>query len=148
MVDTTIETGVDKLINLLKTQEKISISDAAKKLGIPTRIIQTWVDFLIEEKVISIEYKFTQPFIYLNKAEKKTSKEKEKFTMQDMKDEFFNRAKKKNLTEEQTRKLWEKKLITEIEKHKVRFYDYAKARKIENIDKEWEDFHMKITGVS
>lgn len=147
MVDSTIKTGVDRLIELLKKEDKISISEVAKKLKIPIKILQTWVDFLIEEKVLSIEYKFTQPYIYLNKEEKQTTKSSKKITIPGIKQQFFNRAKKKNLTEEQTRKLWQRKLVTELEKQKEYFYTYAKAKKIENISAEWDDFCTKVKVV-
>jgi hypothetical protein len=144
MVDGTIQTGVDKLINLLNQEDKISIADAAKKIGILPKILQTWVDFLVEEKVINIEYKFTQPYIYLNRSEEDQKQAKTKFSIQTMKKEFFGRAKKKNFPENQIKPLWDRKLKNEIRKQKEYFYRYAKIKKLENLEELWEDFSNKI----
>ncbi len=148
MVVGTIETGVDKLINLLKNQSKISIAEAAKKLDISSKILQTWIDFLVEEKIISIEYKFTQPYIYLNKKEKQETKSVEKTSMRDIKEQFFTKAKAKKLTKDQTTKLWKEKLIAELEKQKEYFYTYAKAKKMTDIPTNWGNFCTRINGVS
>ena len=44
-----IETGVDKLVKLVKERGRIAMSDATKELGVNTAVIQEWVDFLEEE---------------------------------------------------------------------------------------------------
>ena len=43
-----IETGVDDLISLIKSHNKISLPDASKKLNVPIKTVETWVDFLVE----------------------------------------------------------------------------------------------------
>ena len=58
-----IETGVDKLVNIVKERGRIALTDAAKELGVSTTVIQEWVDFLEDEGIISVEYKFTKPFL-------------------------------------------------------------------------------------
>lgn len=58
-----IETGVDRLVRLIKKVKKISIVEAAKKLGVSTIVVEEWADFLEDEGVISIEYKFTTPYL-------------------------------------------------------------------------------------
>ncbi|HEC96339.1 MAG TPA: hypothetical protein ENI59_01520, partial [Euryarchaeota archaeon] len=68
MAEKTIKTGVDQLIELLKRVEKIEMSKAAKEINVPLKTLQKWVDFLAEEGLIGIEYKFTTPYIYLNKS--------------------------------------------------------------------------------
>ena len=52
MPDDTITTGVDALLELLKSTEKIAMPDAAKKLNVPLDTLQSWVDFLVEERII------------------------------------------------------------------------------------------------
>src|SRR3989338_4440294 len=66
-----IETGVDKLVNLVKERGKIALADAAKELGVSTTVIQEWVDFLEDEGIISVEYKLTKPFLVEIKLTKK-----------------------------------------------------------------------------
>lgn len=58
-----IETGVDKLMQLIHEKKEISTSDAAKKLGVSKVVIQEWADFLQEEKAIDIDYKLTNTLL-------------------------------------------------------------------------------------
>ena len=73
MVETTsiIETGVDKLVKLIKETGKISMPDAAKQLGVSSTVIEEWADFLEEEGIISIEHTFTKPYLVDRKLTKK-----------------------------------------------------------------------------
>src|SRR3989344_1340181 len=73
-----IETGVDKLVKLVKERGRILLADAAKELGVSTTVIQEWVDFLEEEGIISIEYRLTKPFLVERKLTKKELDEKAK----------------------------------------------------------------------
>lgn len=83
-----IETGVDKLVQLIAKEKKIELSAAAKTLGVPNDVVQEWADFLDEEGLITVEYKLSK--IYLEErrlskkeVEKKTSEytsKKEAFT--------------------------------------------------------------------
>src|SRR3989338_5928309 len=73
-----IETGVDKLVNLVNIKEKISSADAAKELGVSTIVLMEWADFLEEEGVIKVEYKFTKPYLIARKLAKKDVQEKAK----------------------------------------------------------------------
>jgi len=59
----TIQTEVDSLVSLIQAEERISVKDAARKLGVPVPIVSEWAAFLEEEGVINIEYKFTTPFL-------------------------------------------------------------------------------------
>jgi chromosome segregation ATPase len=71
-----IETGVDKLVELINQEKRVSIDDAAKKLGVGKVVIQEWADFLEEEKVISIEYKFSNTVLVERKLSEKEIKQK------------------------------------------------------------------------
>ena len=73
-----IETGVDKLVNLIKQRGKIALADAAVELGVSTTVIQEWVNFLEDEGIISVEYKLTKPFLVERKLTKKEVDEKAK----------------------------------------------------------------------
>lgn len=73
-----IETGVDRLVELIDKDKRISVEDAAKKLGISKIVIQEWADFLEEEKIISIEYRFSKTFLLQRKLTEKEVKNKEK----------------------------------------------------------------------
>ena len=146
MVDNTIKTGVDDLLELLKKHDKMSLQEAAAELNMPVKILQTWVDFLIEEKVLSVEYKFTQPYIYINRAEKQEKQENERKidSLKTLKKSFFERAKKKNIDEEQIKLLWKRKINIELDRHKDYFFRCANIKKLNNIPSLWDSFCEKI----
>ncbi len=86
-----IETGVDKLVKIVKERGRVALPDAAKELGVSTTVIQEWVDFLEEEGIISVEYKLTKPYLVDRKLNKKEVEEKAKeFTTK--KDVFVRKA--------------------------------------------------------
>jgi len=74
-----IQTGVDKLVVLVRKNKRISIADAAKHLGVSTVVVEEWADFLEEEGIISVEYKFTTPYLVERRLtrEEVVGKEKE-----------------------------------------------------------------------
>ncbi len=76
--DSIIETGVDKLVELVRADKKISIPDAAKKLGVGPIVVEEWAGFLEEEGIISIEYKFATPYLVEKKLTQEEIKKKEK----------------------------------------------------------------------
>ena len=78
MESNIIETGVDKLVNLIKERGRIALADAAKELGVSTSVIQEWVDFLEEEEIISVEYKLTKPYLVERKLTRKEVEKKSK----------------------------------------------------------------------
>ncbi|MEM2121403.1 MAG: hypothetical protein QXU20_01955 [Candidatus Woesearchaeota archaeon] len=73
-----IETEVDKLLELLNEKKKISIHEAAKKLGVDNKTIEEWADFLEEEGVIKVEYTLTTPILVLKEINEQDIKNKEK----------------------------------------------------------------------
>lgn len=86
-----IETGVDKLVNLVKQRGQIALVDAAKELGVSATVIQEWVDFLEEEGIISVDYKLTKPYLVERKLTKNELEAKAKeFTSK--KDVFVRKA--------------------------------------------------------
>ena len=86
-----IETGVDKLVKLVKESGRVAVPDAAKMLNVSTTIIMEWADFLEEEGIISIEYKFTKPFLVERKLTKKEVEAKSK-EFETKKDIFVRKA--------------------------------------------------------
>lgn len=73
-----IETGVDKLVELVKARKRISVPDAAKLLNVSKVVVEEWADFLEEEGIISIEYKFTTPYLVERTMSKKEVEDKVK----------------------------------------------------------------------
>jgi len=75
-----IETGVDKLVELVKQKHKVSVVDAAKILGVSKTLIQEWESFLEEEKLIDINYSLTNTILVERKVtEEDLSKKKVEF---------------------------------------------------------------------
>ncbi|MBN1793141.1 hypothetical protein JW826_05650 [Candidatus Woesearchaeota archaeon] len=72
-----IETGVDKLVELVNRKQRVALKDAAKELGIGEAVVQEWADFLEDEGLISIEDRLSKTFLCERKlsqgeVEKKT----------------------------------------------------------------------------
>ena len=76
--NSVIETGVDKLVEIIRAKKRVSIQDAAKSLGVGPIVVEEWADFLEEEGIISIEYKFATPYLVERKATKEEVEKKEK----------------------------------------------------------------------
>ena len=88
---TFIETGVDKLVKLVKERGKIALSDASTELGVGRSVIQEWVDFLEEEGIIGVEYQLTKPYLVERKLTKPEIKLKAK-EFASKKDVFIRKA--------------------------------------------------------
>ena len=77
-----ITTAVDSLVKLVKERRRISVEEVSKILKIPENIINEWANFLEEEKIIQIEYKFTTPYLLDKKqTAENTSISKEDFDL-------------------------------------------------------------------
>jgi hypothetical protein len=151
MVNKTIETGVDDLIKLVKEKKKITIVDTAKALKLPLLTIQKWVDFLVEEKILGIEYKFTVPHIYLNKEDSVFSKQRAeelKLDLQNYKESFYRRAQANNIPADKIVELWKNHLTNELEFKKQFFINEAKKRNFKDveIDMMWDDYKQLLTS--
>jgi len=64
-----LETGVDKLANMVHTRGKIAVSDAAKELGVSRNVIMERVDIL-DQGLIDVQYKFLKPYLVTRKLTK------------------------------------------------------------------------------
>lgn len=66
-----IETGVDKLVELVLAKKKISVDAASKELGVSKEVVHEWAEFLEEEKIISVEYSLSKTYLVERKLSKK-----------------------------------------------------------------------------
>ncbi|MBU4493641.1 MAG: hypothetical protein KKA61_04680 [Nanoarchaeota archaeon] len=73
-----VRTRADELVKLVKQRGELSFEDAAKQLNVSSSTIEAWANFLEEEKIISIKYNFTTPFltVFQEKIKKEQKKEK------------------------------------------------------------------------
>jgi len=141
-----IETGVDVLVSFLKGKGLMDLSKIAKELNTPAEIIQSWADFLVEEKVIGIEYKFTKPYLYFIEKKKenytKTDEELIKYRKQ-----FEDVAKTKNVPGNKTSFLWKNHLGQKLEEKKAYFFNQAINRKLDKVDLLWEEYKKRVMGL-
>ncbi|MBN2111627.1 hypothetical protein JW707_00860 [Candidatus Woesearchaeota archaeon] len=156
-----IETGVDKLVKLIRKRKKISIPDAARQLGVSNVIVEEWADFLEDEGIISIEYNFTTPYLVerlftkeeLARKEKDFGGKKEAFVrkaevalaMLDKESDTFRKIK------EQFDEL-KKDLGTEVKKVKGDLEDIEKYEDLKNnidkkIEKQQKEFKEHIEQI-
>jgi hypothetical protein len=145
MGEDLIKTGVDELLDLLKYSSKIPLSEAAQKLKVSLDVIQAWVDFLVEESIVGIEYKFTTPYIYLNKSlETKTEElqipDDSSVNIFYYKKQFWEKAKKNNIPSSKIDVLWKNHLLAELELKKKYFFFEAQTRKIKDIEGLWKNY--------
>ncbi|MFH1650136.1 MAG: hypothetical protein ABIA93_06305 [Candidatus Woesearchaeota archaeon] len=148
MADDTIETGVDSLLALLREKDRISIDEAAKILKTPSKAVQSWVDFLVEERILGLEYKFTKPYIYLNKAKQKATPKETNNTKDILafKKEFMERAENKNLPPEKMKGLWSEHVTKALAAKKQYFIIEAKKRELDPA-KTWQKYEEYLLSI-
>lgn len=142
MTDDVIKTGVDQLISFLQGQDKVLLPDAASALGLDVETLQSWVDFLVEEGIIGIEYKFTKPYIYLNDEDTDRPRvvERESVGWEEYKKAFLQKAQSKKIPEKKALELWKSHVFQIIDKQQAFFYDEARKRGMNDIDNMWKDY--------
>ncbi|HGJ65160.1 TPA: hypothetical protein ENS27_07190 [bacterium] len=150
MSDEIVKTGVDELLELLKNNNKLPLVDVAKKLGVAVDVVQAWVDFLVEERILGIEYKFTTPYIYLNKPIENLRKvyvDSGPIDLTFFKNQFWDKAKHNNIPESRIPDLWRNHLLQELELKKKYFFYEAQARKIIDTEKLWEEYQKNLLSL-
>lgn len=140
----TLRTVADELLELVKKTGRISVEEAAKGLKVPAATIQSLVDFLVEERVFGIEYKFTTPYIYLYKDGIKEAKGREKSFTKELvtKEQFYEKARGKNVPYEHIEGLWRKYLKQNLASLREEFLRKARDKKIpeHKIEELWKKY--------
>ncbi len=144
MGEEVVRTGVDDLLDILAHSAKVPLTEVATKLKVDANVIQAWVDFLVEEGIVGIEYRFTTPYIYLNKVvddKKDESKEEdEKVNIQYFKRQFWEKAKSNNIPESQVEMLWKNHIVQAMELQKKYFFFEAQRRKLQKPEDLWKEY--------
>lgn len=141
--DSILRTVADELFELVKRSKKISVEEAAKRLKMPLSNIQALVDFLVEERIFGIEYKFTTPYVYLYKEGVSKAKKESGLTKEIIaKEQFYKMAKEKTVPYERIEGLWRKYLQQNIGYIRREFWRKAKEREIseEKIGELWKKY--------
>lgn len=138
-----LRTSADELYELVRARKKISVEEAAKLLRLPFRTVHALVDFLVEEKIFGIEYKFTTPYIYISEhhslfPDAGQGLQKGMLT----KEEFFGKARSRGLQFQRITELWNQYLEENLQGLKKDFYAKARAKAIEEsrIGLLWEKY--------
>jgi chromosome segregation ATPase len=66
MLPDQIETGVDKLVELVRQKGRISVPEAARVLGVGPMVVQELAAFLEEEGLVGVEYTLRKVFLVAN----------------------------------------------------------------------------------
>lgn len=146
MPEEVITTGVDQLIAYLKGKEKAPLLETAKALGVSVETLQSWVDFLVEEGILGIEYQFTKPYIYLNKEEeeKGTIVDDEELSWDAFHQAFLDKAAEKEIPPLKAATLWKNYALQKVEEKKEFFYDEARKRGFSQIDELWKTYKTEV----
>ena len=141
-----LRTSADELYELVRARKKISVEEAAKLIRVPINTVHALVDFLVEEKIFGIEYKFTTPYVYIieerpngsSSFQSSFTKNKSMIT----KEEFFEKAKSWNISFDRIYELWNKYIKENLDALKKEFYMKAESRGVsrENIDMLWKKY--------
>ena len=141
--NTLIKTSADELLELVKQEKKLSVEEISKRLHLPLNTVQALVDFLVEEKIFGIEYKFTTPYVYLYSENVKELRSKTKeFEGLVTKDQFYERAKQRKIPYENIEGLWRKYLRQNLIHIRDEFFSKARSKKVkeEKIEDIWERY--------
>lgn len=146
MVNDVLKTSADDLYELVKSRKKISVDQAAKLIRVPINTVHALVDFLVEEKIFGIEYKFTTPYVYIiEERPNGILSFQRSFTKNESiitKEEFFEKAKNLNISFDKIYELWNKYIKENMDAIKEEFYIKAESRGMsrENIDMLWKKY--------
>lgn len=142
--DNVLRTSADELLELVRKSGKISVEGAAKKLRMPLASVQALVDFLVEEKIFGIEYKFTTPYVYIYKEGISRAREKEKSFTEGLvtKEKFYENAKHRKVPYEHIEGLWRKYMQQNLVHIREEFLRKAREKKVpeDKIEELWNKY--------
>jgi hypothetical protein len=133
------------LLEFLKGKDRVAMQDAATKLNVPLETIQAWTDFLVEEKILGVEYRFTKPFLYLNAVEKPKAAPSPS-SLQEIKQEYLDRAKSKQIPAAKIQELWSHRVQDALNAKRDYFFEQASRRNIKNPQEAWDEYRKDLTA--
>ncbi len=142
--DFVLRTVADDLLDLVRKSGKISVENAAKKLKLPLETVQSLADFLVEERIFGIEYRFTTPYIYIYKEGIKEAKGRDKLITSNLitKEQFYEKAKAKNVPYESIEGMWKKYLRENMVHINEQFLKKCREKGVpkEKVNELWEKY--------
>jgi hypothetical protein len=139
-----LRTQVDDFLELIRKYKKVSLMDAGKEMKVPIQTIQAWTDFLVEEGIVGIEYKFTTPYVYMEEVKKK--KGAIGYLGFDTKEVFYEKARKRGINDAQIKLLWLKYLNANEDSMKKVFEDKCRERGMtkNKVDLLWKKYYVYL----
>ncbi len=140
-----VKTGVDDLMRVVQAEKKISVPNIAKRLNLSEKVVQSWVDFLVEEHLLGIEYKFTTPYVFsLQKQRPRRAVDEEAYVLSDFKDVFITYCQQKQIPEEQHQQMWREHLDSVVQSQKTFFAEECNRRGISDVETLFADYVQEL----
>ncbi len=72
-----VKTGADRLLDLVKRSREIAMAAAASELGVSPQTVEAWANFLEEDGLVTVKYKFTTPYVAVPEVPKAQQRRQE-----------------------------------------------------------------------
>ncbi len=72
-----VKTGADRLLELVKRSKEVAMAAAAKELGVGIQTVEAWANFLEEDGLVTVKYKFTTPYVTVPEVPKAQQRRQE-----------------------------------------------------------------------
>ncbi len=149
-----MDTEIDELLRVLSEKESITVDAASKLMGVDVKTMHTWVDSLVEEKVILLDYDFLTPIIKLTPEKKseiigkkkafETSQKENMAKKLGLRGAFIEKAKKRGFDDNKIKVLWKKFVEINESSLKKEFYEKAIKKDIDTgLDNLWMTFYQQ-----
>lgn len=137
-----LKTSADQLMDLVRSKGKMTVAEAAKALNVSEKTVQSWVDFLVDEHILGVEYKFTTPYIYVHSEERlaKVRTDDKHYKLSDFKEIFLKYAREKQMSQDKLPVLWEEHIKRVVLGQRQFFMDEARRRGIQNPERLFERY--------
>ena len=66
-----IQTGIDRLVDLLNERKKLSTQQASDILNVEKEVVEEWAELLEQENLATLTFKFSKTFIELKSIDSK-----------------------------------------------------------------------------
>lgn len=146
MLNKVLLTPVDNMVEIVKQNNKCSITFLKNKLNLPSEIIERWLTILEEYKVLNVHYQGLEGYVSVINQSKLKGFTNE-IDISKLKENFVERSKLKEMSYEKMKNLWPVFILEYDSEIKLLFYE--KAKKIgyerEKIDKAWMKFRQDLT---
>ncbi len=72
-----VKTGADRLLELVRRSKEVAMAAAAKELGVGIQTVEAWANFLEEDGLVTVKYKFTTPYVTVPEVPKAQQRRQE-----------------------------------------------------------------------